>query len=161
MRIIVSRKYTSLSGSVMMVGTGFKGPLPNVLFLEKGNLQLKVGQPEEQEAGFLSTLFPVDCVFFFFIALVAYSLFPWFPSSPGLFPLHTKLFSATSFFLKRAIICSITVLLGFDRTWWPGRVVLLFQGSKERGNWAGREETDCFRGRMLLLPLWSKKDKVV
>lgn len=63
MRIIVSRKYTYFSSSVLMVGTGFKGSQSKVLFLEKGNLQLKVGQLEEQEAGFLSALFPVYCVF--------------------------------------------------------------------------------------------------
>lgn len=49
--------------SVLMIGTDFKGSEPKVFFLEKGNLQLKVGQLEEQEAAFLCSLFPVDSAF--------------------------------------------------------------------------------------------------
>lgn len=63
MRIIVSRKYMPFSSSVLMIGTDFKGSEPKVFFLEKGNLQLKVGQLEEQEAAFLSSLLPVGSAF--------------------------------------------------------------------------------------------------
>lgn len=63
MRIIVSRKYMPFSSLVLIVGTGFKGSWQKMLFLERRNLQLKVGQLEEEVATFLTSFFPVASAF--------------------------------------------------------------------------------------------------
>jgi len=54
----------SFFSSVLVVGTGFKGSRPKILFWVKGNIKLKVGQLDEQETAFLGSLFPVDSAFF-------------------------------------------------------------------------------------------------
>lgn len=142
MRIIVSRKYMPFSSLVLIVGTGFKGSWQKMLFLERRNLQLEGRSARGTGSNF--SYFLLSCgLCFLFIAVVAHYLFPCFAGSHGLLSLHTKLFSASSFFLKRGVY-SISVLLCFGNVRWADRDALFLQGSKEGPDWSGRAETDCF-----------------